>query len=270
MTQTVKMKVCGKNVDFSFGVRYNKHIDFDGKGEQDMKIALVDDDKKQSDFLNRVISDELSLIPNLDIRIFGSAEAFLEEWVAESFDFIILDIFMTGMTGVDLARKIRETDEQVKLAFCTSSNEFACESYEVNAQYYLHKPITEKNIMSMLKRMHIDRIEDSRKITLPSGDVVIAKNIVYTEYINHVIMIYQKDGQVTKSRMSQAELEDILLPFGYFCVPSKGMIANFHEVVAISDVTLTVTGGILLPISRRKTKDIKDTFAKFHMKKMMQ
>ena len=69
------MKVCGKNVGFSFGVRYNKHIDFDGKREQDMKIVLVDDDKKQSDFLNRVISDELSLIPNLDIHIFGSAEA---------------------------------------------------------------------------------------------------------------------------------------------------------------------------------------------------
>lgn len=235
-----------------------------------MNIALVDDDKSQLDLLYKVISEELSLIPNTKICTFSSAEDFFSVWKEGSFDFIVLDIFMSGMTGVDLARKIRETDEQVKLAFCTSSNEFACESYEVNAKYYLHKPITEKNILAMLKRMNIDRIEESRKITLPSGDMVAAKNIIYTEYVNHVISIYQKDGKVTKSRMSQAEMEALLMPFGYFCVPSKGIIVNFHEVEAISDATFTVKGGILLPISRRKTKDIKDAFAKFHMKKMME
>ena len=234
-----------------------------------MNIALVDDDKTQLALLYKVISEELSLIPNTKISTFGSAEDFLAGWKAGSFDFIVLDIFMTGMTGVELAREIRETDEYVKLAFCTSSNEFACESYEVNAQYYLHKPITEKNILAMLKRMNIDRIEESRKITLPSGDTVAAKNITYTEYINHVISIHQKDGKVMKSRMSQTELEEILMPFGYFCVPSKGLVVNFHAVESISDATLIVTDGTLLPISRRKTKDIKDAFAKFQMEKMM-
>ncbi len=234
-----------------------------------MNIALVDDDKNQLDFLYKVISEELSLIPNTKIQTFPSAEAFLADWKAGRFDFIVLDIFMSGMTGVDLAREIRETDEYVKLAFCTSSNEFACESYEVGAQYYLHKPITEKNIHAMLKRMNIDRIEESRKITLPSGDMLAAKNIIYTEYVNHVISIYQKDGKITRSRMSQADMEALLTPFGYFCVPSKGVIVNFHEIEAISDTTLTVTGGTLLPISRRKTKDIKDAYAKFQMKKMM-
>lgn len=234
-----------------------------------MNIALVDDDKNQLDLLHKVISDELSLIPNTQIRTFLSAEDFLSVWKAGSFDLIVLDIFMSDMTGVDLARTIRETDETVKLAFCTSSNEFASESYEVNAQYYLHKPITENSILSMLKRMNIDRIEASRKITLPSGDTLAAKSIVYTEYHNHIIFIYQKDGKVTKSRMSQSELEALLLPFGYFCSPSKGIIVNFHEVEDFSDTTLTVSGGALLPISRRKTKEVKDAFAKFHMIKMM-
>ena len=235
-----------------------------------MNIALVDDDKSQLDLLHKVISGELSLISNMKIQTFSSAEEFLYKWSAGSFDFIILDIFMSGMTGVDLARVIRETDEEVKLAFCTSSNEFACESYEVGAQYYLHKPITEKNIMAMLKRMNIDRIEESRKITLPSGEAFAAKNIIYTEYANHVISIYQKDGKVIRTRMSQTDLEELLMPFGYFCVPSKGLVVNFNAVESLSDITLTVTGGAILPVSRRKTKEIKDAFAKFQMKKMMQ
>ena len=234
-----------------------------------MNIALVDDDKDQLDLLHKVISEELSLIPNARIKTFACAEDFLSVWESGSFDLIVLDIFMSGMTGVDLARTIRETDETVRLAFCTSSNEFASESYEVNAQYYLHKPITENSILSMLKRMNIDRIEASRKITLPGGDALAAKNIIYTEYHNHIIFIYQKNGKVTKSRMSQSELEALLLPFGYFCSPSKGIIVNFHEVEDFSDTTLTVSSGALLPISRRKTKEVKDAFAKFHMTKMM-
>lgn len=234
-----------------------------------MNIALVDDDKNQSDLLHKVISEKLSLIPNTRIKTFSCADDFLSVWKAGSFDLIVLDIFMSGMTGVDLARKIRETDETVRLAFCTSSNEFASESYEVNAQYYLHKPITENSILSMLKRMNIDRIEASKKITLPGGDTLVAKNIVYTEYHNHIIFIYQNEGKVTKSRMSQSELEALLLPFEYFCSPTKGIIVNFHEVKGFSDSSLTVSGGTILPISRRKTKEVKDAFAKFHMIKML-
>ena len=234
-----------------------------------MNIALVDDDQNQLELLYKVIAEELSLIPNTRIKTFPSAEDFLAIWKAGGFDLIILDIFMSGMTGVELARTIRETDETVKLAFCTSSNEFASESYEVNAQYYLHKPITESSILSMLKRMNIDRIEESRKITLPGGDALAAKNIIYTEYHNHIIFIYQKEGKVTKSRMSQSELEELLLPFGYFCSPSKGIIVNFHEVEDFSDTTLTVSSGALLPVSRRKTKDVKEAFAKFHIQEMM-
>ena len=234
-----------------------------------MNIALVDDDQNQLDLLYKVIAEELSLIPNTRIKTFPCAEDFLSVWKAGGFDLIILDIFMSGMTGVELARTIRETDETVKLAFCTSSNEFASESYEVNAQYYLHKPITESSILSMLKRMNIDRIEESRKITLPGGEAIAAKNIIYTEYHNHIIFMHQKDGKVTKCRMSQSELEALLLPFGYFCSPSKGIIVNFHEVEDFSDTTLIVSNGTILPISRRKTKDVKDAFAKFHMVKMM-
>ena len=234
-----------------------------------MTIALVDDDKTQLDILYKVISEELSLIPNTVIRTYPSAEAFLTEWKKGTFDFIVLDIFMSGMTGVDLARTIRETDEDVKLAFCTSSNEFACESYEVNAQYYLHKPITEKNILTMLRRLNMDIIEEARKITLPDGKTLTAKDIIYTEYSNHVISVWlKKQNNSYRIRMSQSDMEALLMPFGYFCSPSKGIIVNFYEVAGISDISVTVTSGDVLPLSRRKAKEIKEAFAKFHIAKM--
>ena len=50
---------------------------------------------------------------------------------------VFLDIYLKDWLGIDIARKIRETDREVYLVFCTSSNGFASESYEVNARDYL-------------------------------------------------------------------------------------------------------------------------------------
>ena len=74
------------------------------------------------------------------ISAFPSGEAFLASYRPGLFDLIILDIFMKEITGMDTARKIRESDQTVRIVFSTSSNDFASESYEVNACYYLKKP----------------------------------------------------------------------------------------------------------------------------------
>lgn len=53
---------------------------------------------------------------------------------------------MEDITGVDTARAIRKIDEDVKLIFITTSNEFASESYEVKAEDYLIKPFNKERL----------------------------------------------------------------------------------------------------------------------------
>jgi two-component SAPR family response regulator len=121
----------------------NNHINsFDEEGIP-MRIALVDDEIAQLQQLRDLISEELNeLVHNTPHKIdgFRSGQSFLDHWTAGSYDVIILDIFMGSMIGVDVAKRIRDTDPEVKLVFCSRSNEFAAESYQVNAQYYLVKP----------------------------------------------------------------------------------------------------------------------------------
>ena len=101
-----------------------------------MRIAIVDDDIGVYEDLKTYIDGFLG--NSAEFFYFPSGEAFLEK--REDFDLIILDIFMDRLTGMDVAREIRKTDSDVKIVFATTSNEFASESYEVNACYYLHKP----------------------------------------------------------------------------------------------------------------------------------
>ena len=48
---------------------------------------------------------------------------------------------MNGLNGMDVARRIREFDNNVEIIFTTSVLDYVCEGYEVNAYRYMLKPI---------------------------------------------------------------------------------------------------------------------------------
>ena len=236
-----------------------------------MRIALVDDEAIQLQHLENLLASELNSLEHdtsHKIDTYQNGQTFLDHWKAGNYDVVILDIFMGGITGVDVAKKIRLTDPDVKLVFCSRSNEFAAESYQVNAQYYLVKPATHGSISNMMKRLNVNRIQRDKICTLPDGHVVLQHQILYTEYHNHVISIHLKDGEVYRLRANHSDLEKLLIPCGYICSPSKGILINFHEVTQMMDTNVLMSDGTSLPIARRKSKDIQDAYTKFRFDKM--
>ncbi|MBQ4509527.1 MAG: response regulator transcription factor [Clostridia bacterium] len=230
-----------------------------------MRVAIVDDDNELLDSLSGLISNELLAIGDSSKRIskFNSGEAFLEVFKAGDFDLIVLDIFMGGILGIDVARKIRESDNDARIVFCTTSNEFASESYEVNAHYYLHKPFTEKSVKSMLDRLNLDSYEVAKHITLSNGQSVILRNVIYTEYFGHSVTIHCKRGEDISARVLHSEVESLLCENSYFSCCTKGVIVNFHEVKSLNGNDFLMSNGDLVPISRRKSKDVIDAYSKF-------
>lgn len=235
-----------------------------------MKIALVDDDHCSLEHLTKLISRQLDLMGDSRRRIdtYCSGEEFLESWKSGAYDLIILDIFMGEILGIDVAHKIRETDPDVRLAFCTSSNEFACESYEVNAHYYLQKPVSEQNIKRMLDRLNLEIIERIRTVKLSDGQDIILRNILFTQYSGHTAQIHLKNGTILRARITHSELEELLCEHTYFCCCSKGVIVNFYEATGIQDAVFHMTDKSLVPISRRKSKAVTEAYNRFHFAQM--
>lgn len=236
-----------------------------------MNFAIVDDEDIQLQRIKALIAEELtSQQQNTTHRIdlFHSGKVFLEHWAPGAYDVVILDIFMGGINGVEVAKKIRQKDEDIRLVFCSRSNEFAAESYQVNAQYYLVKPATKGSIANMLTRLNLQHMELSKALSLPDGHTVIARDILYTEYYNHVVSIHLKGGNIYRLRSSHTQMEELLTPLGYFYSPNKGIIVNFHEVNSVTDDSFTMSDGQILPISRRKNKEIRSAYTKFCFQKM--
>lgn len=232
-----------------------------------MRIAIVDDDSFQLTFLYNLIKMELSSISQKEHQIdtYESGVRFLKEWTPNTYDLVVLDILMDHLTGIEVAHKIRETDSHVRLAFCTSSNEFASESYEVNAQHYLLKPITKDSISKLFQRLKLDDMEQERILRLPDGHQVILRNIIYTEYSNHVVTFYVRNEAPYRLRISQTETENLLLPHGFFLSPTKGITVNMHAITEISEGTLILCDGTKIMIARRKLKEIKDMYVAFRL-----
>jgi len=110
-----------------------------------MNIAVVDDlavgRETLVNYLNEYFSERNI---NVTISDFSDAESFVTQFENNKYNIIFFDIYMPGMSGIEAANTVRKTDSSVEIIFLSTSNNFACESYSVNAFCYLVKPITKK------------------------------------------------------------------------------------------------------------------------------
>lgn len=235
-----------------------------------MRLALVDDDAAQTDHMASLIQEELAALgyARSVVDTFDNAASFLAAEREHGYDIAVLDIFMEGIDGIAAAQAIRRTGSDLRLVFCTTSNEFASESYALNASYYLRKPITREGVARMLARLDLDRLDRTRSITLDNGTTVLVRCIVMTNYSNHVVTLTLASGETVRVRTSQTRFEETLAPYGCFFSPVKGMIVNFHEVVRLEGDEFVMSNGTRVHITRRRMKEARSAFTHFRFEAM--
>ena len=115
-----------------------------------MNIAVVDDlavgRETLVNYLNEYFSERNM---NVTISELSDAESFVMQFENNKYNMIFFDIYMPGMSGIEAANTVRKTDSSVEIIFLSTSNNFACESYSVNAFCYLVKPITKDAVESL-------------------------------------------------------------------------------------------------------------------------
>ena len=109
-----------------------------------MRIAVCDDDRAIREELFRLIQKQ---VPEADIMEYQSGEELIN--ARGNFDIYFLDIEMGEVSGMDIARRIREQEDNGRqrsiIIFVTGYREYMEAAFDVNAFHYLIKPIdTEK------------------------------------------------------------------------------------------------------------------------------
>lgn len=231
-----------------------------------LRIAICDDMKDQVRLIHRAAMNYFSKENQQVIyKLYDNASAFLDDVEAKlPFDIVLLDIYMPGILGTDIARQLRREKGKSEIIFLTSSDEFALDAFSVDAAHYLLKPFTQNQFNQAMKRA-FDRIRlrNSRRVIFKvEGGIRVEEieNILYAESNSHILTVVLNDDTFT-TRQSLTALKENLdtISPGQFVVPSKGYLVNRKAIRAIKSNGVEI-GDALIPISRGTSKKFQEEY----------
>jgi len=237
-----------------------------------INIAIIDDKRQdRSRLLTHMERFMESSFSKLQISQYVNGESFVEKAVPETLDAAFIDIIMGGLSGIDVARHIRERNEKCVIVFISSSNHFAAESYQVNALEYLSKPYLYDDIERVMKKIlkirdmsavYIEVTENRKRVQIKASD------ILYVDYYRHSVLFNTERQTIKTYAVRFSEVEEKLLMHPNFIVIRKNLIVNMDKALQISDKQFLMCNDVTLPISREVYSKVKNEYTDYLFKKL--
>ena len=233
-------------------------------------IAICDDSKQERQILAALFKryQELHATP-LQIHIFQNGFSLLDAIdQGKRFDITILDILMPGENGIEIARNIRASGADTEIIFLTSSPEYAVDSYEVKAQNYLLKPITEENFFASIDSIlaELDEKDTASFIiytTEKQYSRIRVSSLVYGEVTHRTITLHLADQTMISAVMTFTEFQDILKAYPDFIYPHRSYAVNMNYIQYVTKSDIILTDGQKIPLSRNNYMKISEQFLNF-------
>ncbi len=219
-----------------------------------LKIAICEDELSQSAWLAETVSLWAKTGFHMaDIRVYADGESFLYDFEEEKdFHLLLLDIELSGMSGVDLAKHLRRENSRAEILFLTSHTEFYGEGYEVDALHYLIKPVKQEKLFSVLdKAAGKLAVEPSYIIVSCEGQTIklYESEICYVEAFLHYVSFVTRDGSYrVREKISDIEkrLSDI-----FFRV-HRSYLVSLRYIRMISRSEVLLWNDVHIPLARGK------------------
>ena len=183
--------------------------------EEPNKILVVDDSPQ----ISKALSDLLSA-SGYSVRTAPSAERALQILESATFDLIITDLKMTGMTGIDLAKQVLQKSPGLPVVILTGFGDMdsVINALRLGVADYLKKPFSIDEVMSVVER----------EITKSKGRAAVPAEAKPTEKPPRLYIFAQRDLEQIEAVLSrlraQATAESAMLveQAGYV-IAAKGM-----------------------------------------------
>ena len=100
-------------------------------------------------------------VPDAEIKTWDNAENALQDMRTKksSPDIVFSDIEMPGVSGLELAIRVKEISPDTRIVFVTGFSEYAIDAFRIHAHGYLLKPATSEQILeeiNAVRRKHND------------------------------------------------------------------------------------------------------------------
>jgi two-component system, OmpR family, alkaline phosphatase synthesis response regulator PhoP len=112
------------------------------------KVLLIEDDRNIVELLKIHLSDLACNVTSV-----GNGQAALAIAQGQSFDLIILDLMLPGLNGMEICRRIRQTDRKTPILILSAKSEEIDKvlGLETGADDYLTKPFSVREFIARVK-----------------------------------------------------------------------------------------------------------------------
>lgn len=240
-----------------------------------LKALIVDDEAAARSELRYLLENIAK------VRVVGeatNAEEAYELLTKIDYDVVFLDVRMPGLSGTELARKISEIPNRPAVIFVSAYSEHAIEAFEVEAEDYLVKPVSEERLLKSIEKImrrksqedirpgSVEKISDMIFVDLKEKKVPIKiEDIYYFEAVDDYSRLHTNEMHYL-TNYTLRTLEEKLANKGFIRVHRKYLVnsSKIKEVVQITRnayiLRLNDKKQTEIPISRRKIPYFKRVF----------
>lgn len=202
-----------------------------------MKFFVVDDEKLA---LDRLVRELKTASPDAEVTAFSDPNALLEHAISNPCDVAFLDVRMGSMTGVELAKKLKEFMPKLNIIFVTGYDEYANEAMKMHASGYLMKPVMAEDIKAELQDLRHPVFEKQKyllyfrcfgtfEVFNQNGDLVYFERKKAKEILAY--LLYRQGKKCTTQ-----ELYDLLFEDGEY----EGDVQQRMYQTLVSSLTATL------------------------------
>lgn len=220
-----------------------------------LNCIIIDDSKTCINLLTTCISKskaKLRIIKTYN----DPMEALAEMRTADPVDLVFMDVLMPNMSGFELSKLLK--DKIRRLVITTSDPSYAIDAYDINACYYLLKPIPQKKFNDAIDKV-IDLEKNQSAFIKERKHLFIKSKIgeLTKIYINDIIAVQGASNYVKihasnlKSYMTYGKMGDFekeLDTTGNFIRISKSFIISIPHIKLVQGKKITLMNDLEIPI----------------------
>ena len=220
-----------------------------------IKIALCDDNEMQLDIFKDYIKQYEKNHPHkIKATFFSLGSELINSASNNRYDIYFLDLIMPEITGMEVAKALREKKDKGKIVFLTSSKDGVFDAFSVKASDYILKPISYEKISDKIDELCAElREEKPETITIKADEgscVVPIGEILYIENRERTPHYVLKDGRTLVGNLKRVKFSSIADEFlnKGFALCNAGTAVNLNNVFKIKKDTGEIrlaTGQIL-------------------------
>ena len=240
-----------------------------------MRIAICDDDSEHLSYVSSAIKKwNVNQDKQVICEEYKSCEDLLDDWEKGIlYDLFFLDIQMMPdeLSGMQLAKRIREANEHAVIVFITNFSDYVYEGYSVDALRYLRKPVVFSQIKECLD------IAYNRWWLFQDNSIILEyktqtyiftyKAIIMIEAQGHYIKIFTTDKNSPVIIRDNIQNISQRLPHEVFVPCHRSYIVNLAYVSSFYRKMVHLTNGLEAPIAPKQIHNFQQKFNEYYQGK---